>query len=276
MSSSRRSPHRRECDRCLLGSRDRRCERSAVPPAAHLRRQRGNDGFVSIEVAPGIGSRHRWHHCHSRRLHTRIDQPNLFVKIPATAEGVPAIQAMTAEGCSINITLIFSLPRYSQVIEAYLSGLEEHARASGDVGAVHSVASFFVSRVDSEVDRRLETIGSPEALALRGRAAVAQAKRAYQMFREKFTGMRWTELEKLGAQSAATSVGVDLDKERRILRHAVRRQSHRPRHGQHPSRNHHRRLRGPRHCRPDHRAESPSANRALLDSPRSSAWIWTP
>jgi len=159
----------------------------------------GNDGFVSIEVAPELARDTEGTIAAARNLHTRIDQPNLLVKIPATADCVPAIQAMTAEGRSINITLIFSLPRYRQVIEAYLSGLEEYAQVGGDLGTVHSVASFFVSRVDSEVDRRLGAIGTPEALALRGRAAVAQAKLAYQLFREQFTGNRWTELAELGA-----------------------------------------------------------------------------
>ena len=159
----------------------------------------GTDGFVSIEVAPELARDTVGTITAVRYLHARLDQPNLLVKIPATAEGVPAIQAMTAEGRSINITLIFSLSRYHQVIEAYLSGLEEYADAGGDVSAVHSVASFFVSRVDSEVDRRLETIGTPEALALRGRAAVAQAQLAYQLFGDQFAGTRWTELAARGA-----------------------------------------------------------------------------
>jgi transaldolase len=159
----------------------------------------GTDGFVSIEVAPELARDTDGTVSAARELHLRIDQPNVFVKIPATAEGVPAIQAMTAEGRSINVTLIFSLSRYRQVIEAYLSGLEEYSSAGGDVSAVHSVASFFVSRVDSEVDRRLETIGTYEALALRGRAAVAQAQLAYQLFGDQFTGKRWTELAARGA-----------------------------------------------------------------------------
>lgn len=121
------------------------------------------------------------------------------MKIPATAEGLPAIQTMTAEGRSINITLIFSLTRYLQVIEAYRSGLEEFAGADGDVSTPNSVASFFVSRVDSEVDRRLESIGTPEAFVLRGRAGVAQAKLAYQLFCDQFADNRWAELTEHGA-----------------------------------------------------------------------------
>ncbi|HKX71776.1 MAG TPA: transaldolase, partial [Acidimicrobiales bacterium] len=154
----------------------------------------GTDGFVSIEVAPEIARDTDATIAAARQLHERIDRPNLFVKIPATAEGVPAIQAMIAEGRSINITLIFSLARYAEVIEAYLAGLEALARRGGDLASVHSVASFFVSRVDTEVDRRLEAIGGAAALALRGRAAVAQAKLAYRLFRDRFAGERWERL----------------------------------------------------------------------------------
>ena len=129
----------------------------------------GTDGFVSVEVAPELARDTDATIAAARQLHERIAQPNLFVKIPATGEGVPAIQAMIAEGRSINITLIFSLARYAEVIEAYLSGLETFARGGGDLASVHSVASFFVSRVDTEVDRRLDVIGTGDALALRAR-----------------------------------------------------------------------------------------------------------
>jgi transaldolase len=159
----------------------------------------GTDGFVSVEVAAELARDTRATVLAARALHQRIAAPNLFVKIPATAEGVPAIQAMIAEGRSINITLIFSLARYDQVIEAYLSGLEAYAERGGDPATVHSVASFFVSRVDTEVDRRLETVGSKEALALRGKAAVAQAKLAYRLFRDRFSSRRWQRLADLGA-----------------------------------------------------------------------------
>ena len=159
----------------------------------------GTDGFVSVEVAPELARDTPATIAAARGLHERIDEPNLFVKIPATAEGVPAIEAMIAEGRSINITLIFSLARYAEVIEAYLSGLEAFTGGGGDPSTVHSVASFFVSRVDTEVDRRLEAIGTDEALALRGRAAVAQAKLAYRLFQERFSGERWQRLADLGA-----------------------------------------------------------------------------
>jgi transaldolase len=159
----------------------------------------GTDGFASVEVAAELAHDTQATLVAAGALHERISAPNLFVKIPATAEGVPAVQAMIAEGRSINITLIFSLDRYRQVAEAYLSGLESFSKRGGDLSRVHSVASFFVSRVDTEVDRRLETAGTDEARALRGRAALAQAKLAYQLFREQFSGQRWDRLAALGA-----------------------------------------------------------------------------
>ena len=160
----------------------------------------GADGFVSIEVAPDLANDTEATMTAARDLHTRIGAPNLLVKVPATSAGVPAIEAMVAEGRSINVTLIFSLGRYRQVLEAYLSGLEALAGRGGDLSAVHGVASFFVSRVDTEVDHRLETIGTAEALARRGEAAVAQAKLAYQLFREAHTGPRWARLADQGAR----------------------------------------------------------------------------
>jgi transaldolase len=156
----------------------------------------GEDGFVSIEVAPGLARDTDGTIAAARQLHERINQPNLYVKIPGTPEGIPAIRQMVSEGRNINITLIFSLSRYDEVIEAYLSGLEAY---DGDLSKVRSVASFFVSRVDTEVDRRLEAIGTDEALGLRGQSAVAQAKLAYQLFRQRFHGGRWEELTARGA-----------------------------------------------------------------------------
>ncbi len=157
----------------------------------------GEDGFVSVEVAPDLAHDTDGTIAAARELHERIDEPNLYVKIPGTAEGVPAIQAMIAEGRSINVTLIFSLDRYEEVIEAYLAGLEAH---EGDLSRISSVASFFVSRVDTEVDRRLDALGTPEALALRGTAAVAQAQTAYALFAEHFQGPRWDALAARGAR----------------------------------------------------------------------------
>ena len=157
----------------------------------------GGDGFVSIEVAPGLANDTEGTIASARQLDDRITQPNLLVKIPGTAAGIPAIRQMIAEGRSINVTLIFSLERYADVIEAYLSGLEQ---CEGDLSRVHSVASFFVSRVDTEVDRLLQEVGTEEALALRGKAAVAQAKLAYELFTTRFRGERWDALSDQGAR----------------------------------------------------------------------------
>ena len=156
----------------------------------------GTDGFVSLEVSPAIAHDAEATVEAARLLHRRIDRPNLLVKIPATSEGVAAIRTMVGEGADINVTLIFSLDRYAEVIEAYLGGLEA---VEGDLSGVQGVASFFVSRVDTLVDRRLEDIGTPDALALRGTAAVAQAKLAYQLFRDRFSGPRWEALRARGA-----------------------------------------------------------------------------
>jgi transaldolase len=157
----------------------------------------GADGFVSLEVAPALANDTAGSVEAARAFAHRLQAPNLMVKIPATIEGIPAIKAMIAEGVSINITLIFGIPRYGDVIEAYLSGLEAR---DGDLSGIASVASFFISRVDTEVDRRLDAIGSDEALSLRGKAAVAQAKVAYELFLQRFSGPRWEALEARGAR----------------------------------------------------------------------------
>ncbi|HVX17991.1 MAG TPA: transaldolase [Acidimicrobiales bacterium] len=160
----------------------------------------GVDGFVSIEVAPSLARDTPATIEAARAFHQQIDEPNLYVKIPGTAEGVPAIEAMLREGRSINITLLFSLSRYAEVIEAYLSALEARVAAGEDVSRVRSVASFFVSRVDTETDRRLDEIGTPGALALKGTAAVANAQAAYALFAEQFSGPRWEALAAKGAK----------------------------------------------------------------------------
>ncbi len=157
----------------------------------------GRDGFVSLEVAPSLAYDTEATVAGARGFHDRIAEPNLFVKIPATDEGIPAVERMISEGRNINITLIFSLQRYAEVIEAYLAGLETY---TGDLSEVASVASFFVSRVDTEVDRRLEASGSERATALKGKAAVAQAKLANRIFQQRFSGERWEALERRGAR----------------------------------------------------------------------------
>jgi transaldolase len=160
----------------------------------------GTDGFVSIEVSPWIARDTGATIDAARKLHQRIDQPNLMVKIPATAEGIPAIEAMVAEGRNINVTLIFSLSRYAQVMEAYLSGLESFVSTGGDLSTVSGVASFFVGRVDAEVDKRLKDCAVEPEDNLSGWAAVSQARLAYRAFSEKFSGERWEWLASLGAR----------------------------------------------------------------------------
>src|SRR5712691_9303949 len=157
------------------------------------------DGFVSWEVDPTLAYDREATFDEAMRLHAWLDKPNLYVKIPATKPGLGAIEDCIARGKSINVTLIFSLQRHKEVVEAYLRGLERLVAAGGDPGKVHSVASFFVSRVDTEADKRLEAVGSKEALALRGKLAIANAKLAYAHYQEVFSGPRWEFLEGKGA-----------------------------------------------------------------------------
>jgi transaldolase len=159
----------------------------------------GTDGFVSLEVAPELARDAHATVKAARDLHRRIALPNVFVKVPATTQCIPAIRTLTAEGHSINITLIFSLSRYAEVIDAYLDGIEMLSANGGDPASVRSVASFFISRVDTEVDQRIDTISGLQDGDLRGRAAVAQAKLAYEMFGQRFGGDRWDRLVDLGA-----------------------------------------------------------------------------
>ena len=161
----------------------------------------GVDGFVSVEVDPALARDTERTTADARALHQLIDAPNLMVKIPGTSEGLPSIRALIGEGRSINVTLIFSVPRYVEVVEAYISGLED-AVANGieDLSHIASVASFFISRTDTEVDRRLQEIGTDQALGLRGKTAVAQAQVAYQQFLSAFSGARWEALAAKGAQ----------------------------------------------------------------------------
>ncbi|SFQ50294.1 transaldolase [Amycolatopsis arida] len=162
-------------------------------------RTNGVDGRVSIEVDPGLAKDTERTVAEAQDLWKAVDRPNIFVKIPATEEGLPAITRTLAEGISVNVTLIFSVERYRAVIDAFFAGLER-ARANGhDLRTIQSVASFFVSRVDSEVDKRLEAIGTDEALALRGEAAIANARLAYAAYQELFDTDRWRALADDGA-----------------------------------------------------------------------------
>lgn len=167
------------------------------------------DGYVSVEVSPRLANDTEGTVKDAKWLHKVVDRRNVYIKIPATAECVPSIEKVISLGISVNVTLIFSLPRYEAVIDAYLDGLE--ASGLDDLSRVTSVASFFVSRVDTLVDKMLEKIGTPEALDLRGKAANAQAALAYQLYQKKFSGPRWEALVKKGAKKqrllwASTSV----------------------------------------------------------------------
>jgi transaldolase len=163
----------------------------------------GDDGFVSIEVGPGLARDTKGTIDEARRLWKECDRPNVMVKIPGTAEGVPAIRQCLSEGININITLLFSVPRYREVIEAHLSALAERIKGGQDVGSLRSVASFFVSRVDTNVDKKLDALskgGDTRAAALRSRIAIANAKIAYEAFEEVTASPRWKALEAKGAK----------------------------------------------------------------------------
>src|SRR5215217_3959443 len=156
----------------------------------------GLDGYVSFEVEPGLARDTEGTIEQAQRFHDEIARPNVYVKIPATKAGLPAIEEMIARGRNINVTLIFSLERYAEVADAYIRGLERLVEAGGDLSTVGSVASYFVSRVDTEADPRLDEAGHPE---LKGKLAVANAKLAYQNYKEKFSGPRWDALAEKGA-----------------------------------------------------------------------------
>ena len=159
----------------------------------------GTDGFVSVEVDPSLAHDTTGTLSAARLLHERISRPNVMIKIPATQQGLPAIREMIAEGRNVNVTLIFSLSRYQEVMNAYIDGLEQRMASGSPVSNIASVASFFISRVDNEIDKRLDQLGTPSALALRGTAAVNQARLAYAAFQKTFSGPRWEALAKEGA-----------------------------------------------------------------------------
>lgn len=218
----------------------------------------GVDGRVSIEVDPRVAHDSDRTVAEAKALWWLVDRPNLFIKIPATEEGLSAITDTLAEGISVNVTLIFGLDRYSAVMEAFLAGLEQ-AKANGhDLSTIGSVASFFVSRVDAEVDKRLEKIGSEQAKSLRGKAAVANAQLAYERYTEVFSSDRWKALADAGAHPQRPLWASTSTKKPGLPRHHLRRGADRPRHGQHhagvghprvrrsrrdPRRHHHQRLR---------------------------------
>jgi transaldolase len=172
---------------------------AALDLLAPVHEGNAQDGYVSWEVDPTLAYDREATFDEAMRLFKWIEKPNLYVKIPATKPGLGAIEDCVAHGKNINVTLIFSLQRYKEVVEAYLRGLERLAASGGKPSEVHSVASFFVSRVDTEADKRLEKIGSPAALELRGKLAIANAKLAYEHYQQEFSGPRWEFLESKGA-----------------------------------------------------------------------------
>jgi len=175
--------------------------------AETYRAERGGDGFVSIEVSPGVSNDADASIAEAKRLWTTVGRPNVMVKIPGTVEGARAVRALIADGVNVNITLLFSIDAHRRVIDAYMGGLEDRLAAGHDISGIASVASFFVSRVDTEVDKRLDAIAAggdaatkDRAMALKGRAAIANAKLAFQLFREQFATDRWAALAARGAR----------------------------------------------------------------------------
>lgn len=160
----------------------------------------GYDGRVSIEVDPRMANETEATIAEAKALHWAVDRENVLIKIPATLEGLPAITATLAEGISVNVTLIFSVERYEAVMDAWLSGLEQAKAAGKDLSTIHSVASFFVSRVDTNIDAALEKIGTPEAEALKGEAGIANARLAWAAYEETIASDRWKALESAGAR----------------------------------------------------------------------------
>jgi transaldolase len=170
------------------------------------RRTNGQDGYVSIEVSPGSAHDAAATITEAHRLWQTVDRPNVMIKVPGTAEGCLALRQLIADGLNVNVTLLFSVAAHARVIEAYLAGLEDRAAKGGELSHVASVASFFVSRVDGAIDPRLDalvaagTLPADRARALQGKAAIANAKRAYRLFQERFAGPRWAALAAKGAQ----------------------------------------------------------------------------
>jgi transaldolase len=160
-------------------------------------KSKGDDGYVSIEVSPGPAHSAKDTLVEARRLWKAVDRPNLLVKVPGTVEGADAVRQLIADGINVNITLLFAIEAHARVIEAYIAGLEERVKKGQPIDKLYSVASFFVSRVDSEIDKRLDGLKKPE---LKGKAAIANAKLAYQLFLEQFGSKRWKALEAKGGR----------------------------------------------------------------------------
>jgi transaldolase len=167
-------------------------------------RTKGDDGYVSIEVSPGAANDARATEAEAQRLWATVDRPNLFVKIPGTEEGARAVRRVIGDGINVNITLLFSIEAHDRVIDAYMSGLEDRVKRGQPIDTLASVASFFVSRVDTEVDKRLDALEKTAVRDLRGKAAIANAKLAYQLFLERFSSPRWKALAAKGARVQKT------------------------------------------------------------------------
>ena len=227
----------------------------------------GRDGRVSIEVDPRLAHDTAGTVAEARSLAAAVDRPNVLIKIPATVEGLPAITQVLGAGISVNVTLIFALDRYRAVMNAFLSGLEQAREGGADLSGLHSVASFFVSRVDTEVDKRLDEIGTDEAKALRGKAGIANARLAYQAYEEVFGTPRWQSLADAGANPAAPAVGFDRCQGPGLPGHDVRHRARGARHRQHDAREDPRRRGGPRARSPATRSRPFYAEAAeVLDS----------
>ena len=194
----------------------------------------GEDGFVSLEVNPNLAFDTEGTVAEARRYHQHLERPNLMIKVPATAEGIPAVEQLIAEGINVNITLMFSMAHYEAVAKAYIRGLERLAASGGDLRKVGSVASFFVSRVDVKLDGPLAQAGAPE---LQARIAIDNSKLVYQRFRELFSGRALAEAGGAGRPRPAAPVGQHQHQGPGAAGHALRRYAHRPGHGQ-------------THCRP--------------------------
>jgi transaldolase len=164
------------------------------------RETKGADGYVSIEVSPGVAADSSATIEEAHRLWSTVDRPNVMVKVPGTPEGAVAVRQLIADGINVNITLLFAIAAHDRVIEAYMAGLEDRLSAGQSIDHMASVASFFVSRVDTEVDKRLDASGAPDAASLKGRAAIANAKLAYRLFTQRFAGARWDMLASRGAK----------------------------------------------------------------------------
>jgi len=191
----------------------------------------GSDGFASFECTPDVADDPQATVEQALELRERLHLPNVLIKVPATAAGVVAIEELTVRGVNVNVTLLFSIDRYEQVIKAYLAGLERRVEEGKPIGQLRSVASFFVSRVDTKADAQLEP-GSP----VRGRVAIANAQVAYARYRARFAGERWAGLERLGGQAAAPSVGEHRHQGPGLVRCRLRRAADRPGGDQHHAR----------------------------------------